>query len=401
MLCMEKNWGKEADRLIQNPEDRKLFVGYASDAKRQTGSKRIGDLRIRKYLASFTTIRRATKKGVCECIRNFEGLRKAVKAIEDSKYLPYTKQDNIKLLGSLYNFSKKGERSLKYADRDLKELVSYSPRNSERRAPKPIISREEVRELSNFGDTLDRAILFLLFESGARIGEFVGLRKSNITTTKEGLDILIPSGKTGQRRIIVVEATKYVNAWVGQHPTKGKDAPLWISPATRKALGGPAIAKRIRLMAERLNEHRKKQGIPLFKKSVNPHNFRHSRASELGAEPGMTEPILCKYFGWEIGSDMPRTYLHISDEKVRKAVLQTYGKAKLEERKIITHRTCLRCKEENPVALNYCGRCGADIESGKVISSLDELTARVAELEELAKGSLRERMKEKAGHREG
>ncbi len=270
-----------------------------------------------------------------------------------------------------------------YADRKTKELFKHIIKMADKRLAKPIITREEAREIIKYGNTLDKAIIFLLFESGMRIGEFVQLKKVDIRVIEEGLKVDVPAGKTGARKIIVVEATKYVTKWLEEHPIKDKDAPLWTSPETKRMLTEPAIGKRIRLCIERMNAHRKKNGIPLFTKPFNLHNWRHSRASELGGEPGMTEQILCKYFGWEIGSsDMPRTYLHLTEEQIDRAVLRTYGKAKsVEETKIITHKTCQRCKEENPVSLNYCGRCGADLNTGKVVSNILELRSKLAEVE--------------------
>ena len=94
----------------------------------------------------------------------------------------------------------------------------------------------------------------------------------------------------------------------------------------------------------------------------------------------MTEQILDKYFCWEIGSNMPRTYLHLTPDQVRKAILRTYGKARKEdEKKVETSWLCPRCKEDMPLALNYCGRCGGSKE-GKVISLTEKMRQELAEM---------------------
>jgi ribosomal protein L40E len=165
-----------------------------------------------------------------------------------------------------------------------------------------------------------------------------------------------------------------------KHPIKKDDSYLWVSQDTKKRLTNPSIAKRIRVVRAKLNVYRKDNGIPPFKKPINPHNFRHSRASELGTESGMTEAILCSYFGWEIGSDMPRTYLHLDPNKVRRAVLATYGKAKIEDTKIITHKACQRCKEENPIGLSYCGKCGTELNSNKMISNITQMDNKIKDM---------------------
>jgi ribosomal protein L40E len=94
-----------------------------------------------------------------------------------------------------------------------------------------------------------------------------------------------------------------------------------------------------------------------------------------------------KYFGWEIGSNMSRVYLHLTDEQVKKAVLKTYGKAKPEEeKKIITERFCQRCKEKNPLKAEYCLRCGSNLDSGKVVSSLLLMQQEIKKMREANEG---------------
>jgi len=357
-------------------QDTLLFEKFTDHAKKQVGRKAMGEKRIQKLRACISSINIITKKPMHESLKNLQSLKAAVLTIQNATdYSTESRKDYIKFLARMFYFLQAGDSSLANAPREIKEIADYQAKKSEKRAAKPVITREEIREIIKFGDTLDRALVFTLFESGMRIGEFTAMRKEDVEHTEEGANLFVRQGKTGQRYVLVVEAVKYLSDWLEKHPVRKNDAPLWVSVKTKEAFTDNGVRKRIRVLVQKMNDHRKKNGIPLFKKPINLHNFRHSRASELGGEPGMTEQILCKYFGWELNSDMPRTYLHLSDDQVRKAVLRTYGKVKPEEKKIITHRTCQRCKEENPIGLNYCGRCGADLESGKVVSVI----ARVEE----------------------
>jgi integrase len=392
-------------------EDKAFFLRYAKDAAVHD----IGDRRIEKYRAISTTAHYITGKRLLPMIKDISSLEATIEAINTSKkYKPATKKDCKKILGSMFNFfhtykieikNKEGrilktlegmdailfepseqdkkkeiiitaDRSLTDAPKQLKKLLKHTAKTADKRLAKAVITREEIRELSKFGNTLDKAILWLLFESGMRIGEFIQLKKSDITEIKEGLLVRVPPGKSGEREANVVEATKFVLNWIEENPIKAKDAPLWIS-RTKEPLGRNAIEKRIRMCVERMNEERRKKGIPQFEKSFNPHNFRHSRASELGGEAGMTEAVMDEVFGWEIGSDMTKTYVHLTPEQVRRAVFRTYGKAKPEEAKqIITSWVCSRCKEDNPISVNYCGRCGTS-QSGKVISEVAILKEQI------------------------
>ncbi len=376
----EPNWKR---RLLSaewvDDRSQELFFEFARDAYKH----QIGDRRIDKYQSDLFSLHSITGISIFDMVKSMSALESVCLKVNQSKeYETATKRDAKRTLGSLYNFLHNKERSLKYADRKLKEAIAHKTKASDKRIAKAVITREEIRELSKYGDTIDKAIIWLLFESGMRNGEFEQLKKSDITPMDEGLNVRVPAGKTGEREVVVVEACSYVLKWIDEHPEKSKDAPLWQSIDTGNALAQAGIANRIRQMKDRLNATRAKKGIPKFTKNVNPHNFRHSRASELGAEPGMTEAIMCKFFGWELDSDMPRTYIHLTNEQVRRAVLRTYGKAKPEDdKKVITSWICPRCKIENPLALNYCGNCGTGKE-GKVISKVVLLEGQIADMKD-------------------
>ena len=50
-----------------------------------------------------------------------------------------------------------------------------------------------------------------------------------------------------------------------------------------------------------------------FSKPMNPHHFRHSRATDLAHR--MTDAQRCRHFGWEDGSRMPKIYTEKMDMK--------------------------------------------------------------------------------------
>ena len=66
------------------------------------------------------------------------------------------------------------------------------------------------------------------YESACRPHEFLGLRKSDIAFDDYGAILYVRKGKTGARRIRVVEAAPLLANWIENHPLKDKDAPLWV-----------------------------------------------------------------------------------------------------------------------------------------------------------------------------
>ncbi|MCK9544965.1 MAG: site-specific integrase, partial [Novosphingobium sp.] len=98
------------------------------------------------------------------------------------------------------------------------------------------------------------------------------------------------------------------------------------------------------------------------KKKVTPHLFRHSRATFLARH--LTEAQLCQHLGWAQGSDMPRTYVHMSGRDTDDAILGLYGKKKVEENReksILIPLTCPRCKSTNEPTATFCSKCGSPL----------------------------------------
>jgi len=83
-------------------------------------------------------------------------------------------------------------------------------------------------------------------------------------------------------------------------------------------------------------------------KRVNPHNFRHSRATRLANH--LTEAQMSHFFGWTQGSKMSATYVHLSGRDVDAAILESYGiKAQQQtEANKLAPRKCDQCQAENP-----------------------------------------------------
>jgi hypothetical protein len=101
-------------------------------------------------------------------------------------------------------------------------------------------------------------------------------------------------------------------------------------------------------------------------KSVNPHAFRHSRATHLASK--LTEAQMCEYFGWIQGSDMPFTYVHLSGRDIDDAILRLNGKIPKEN---VTEefqlKKCARCFHENPPDSHFCMTCHLPLDEKTAI----------------------------------
>lgn len=224
-----------------------------------------------------------------------------------------------------------------------------------------VISPEEVARLAAATTTVrDRAFVLCLYESGARVGEILGLRIRDVTRSEHGGFSLHVDGKTGKRTVPLFESSvPALSAWLATHPAKDEPAsPLWVSTQATDRLGEPvgygAMLKVVRLAAKRAG----------IEKPVNPHNFRHSRATAVAQNAAVSTSILEKFFGWRAGSAMASTYVHVSGREVEEVMARAIGVEKVESPKpsAAIPRTCLRCSFVNDATNKFCGTCGSPLD---------------------------------------
>jgi integrase len=137
----------------------------------------------------------------------------------------------------------------------------------------------------------DTAFALVLWESGARIGELLNLQRKRVSFDHLGA-VLLVEGKTGMRRLRLIEAAPVLDEWISCRSYKPEER---IFPNTYRA-----YTKRLQVLAHRAS----------IGKRIYPHLFRHSRATYLASY--LTEVQLCVFMGWTIGSTMARIYVHLS-----------------------------------------------------------------------------------------
>jgi integrase/recombinase XerC len=123
----------------------------------------------------------------------------------------------------------------------------------------------------------DAAVMALLYGSGLRISEALGLKRRDVPKPGEG-DVLIVTGKGNKTRMVPVlqNVLALIAAYVAMcpHPLPAAD-PIFVG-----ARGGPLSPRIIQLTMERL---RGALGLP---DSATPHALRHSFATHLLSRGG-------------------------------------------------------------------------------------------------------------------
>jgi len=316
--------------------------------------------RVEKYLGHVKCLALLVKKDFADATR--EDLETLVRLIQNSDYSEWTKHDLRVTLKKLY-------RWLKRTDEDPPETrwIRVGNPNSNKKLPKELLTEDDAAKLIDACLThRDKALVAVLFETGCRIGEIASLRIKHVEPNRYGFRLIV-SGKTGDRRVLVISSAAYLTDWLNDHPCKSDpEAYLWITSDFRAhQLSYARVCAMLRDAAKRAQ----------VRKRVNPHTFRHSRATLLANS--LTEAQMNEYFGWVQGSNMPSVYVHLSGRDVDNALLKTYGicpDMKESGQTGLKPRTCSRCGVQNAPTNRFCSRCG---------NILDEKTALEVKKESL------------------
>ena len=166
---------------------------------------------------------------------------------------------------------------------------------SREKRPEHLLTGEEViRIAENTINSRDKAFVLGFFESACRIGEILPVQIKDLKSDQYGF-IMNVSGKTGARPIRLCASAPAISNWLLNHPDReNPEAYLFcgIGRTNYNEILSYESARKV------IFEAAEKAGI---KKRVNLHKFRASRATQLALE-GMSEPVLCDFGGWVIGS---------------------------------------------------------------------------------------------------
>ena len=236
----------------------------------------------------------------------------------------------------------------------VKFIKPKKPRGC-KKIPSDLLNKSDVEFLLKYCRSLrEKALILVLYESGARIGEILNLKIKDASFTAEGVHLNL-NGKTGYRRILLIGSSPALTQWLTQeHPTRNnKESYLFcnINRGTEGEQLSYASVKKI------LKTIKKKSG---FGKPINPHHFRHSRATELAEH--LTDAQRCQYLGWVQGSDMARIYTHLADtDRVILELNDLVTKEKQNGK--FTSVICPRCGMVNPFGSKDCSKCFLSLDN--------------------------------------
>ena len=320
-------------------------------------SENIGTAKIERYLFDLMKYARMLNKSFANASKN--DIRRIVGEINQKDLAEETKRGFKILLRKFYRFLEGIEEKGKYPERVC--WISTNIQENHKKLPEELLTEEEIKTIIEKCNNLrDRALISVLSESGCRISEIGTLKVKHISFEEYGARLTV-NGKTGMRKILVINSTPYLQEWINHHTGECGDDYLWIK-SNGKFLSYTRISAILKNAAKKAN----------IRKRVYPHLLRHSRATFLASK--MSEASMKQYFGWTQSSKMAATYIHMSGKDTDRAILEASG-IEIEKDKsesITKPKKCGKCKTINEVTNKYCKICGLSLdekESQKLIEN--------------------------------
>lgn len=311
----------------------------------------IGAPRVIRYMQLLPRIAQWLDKNFEEATK--EDILRVVSSIESADYTKWTKTTYKSALRRFYKW-------LLGEDEEYPAIVKWVKSingNGTHKLPEELLTEKDVEAIINACSLYrDKALISVLYESGCRVGEIGNLRVKHVSFDEYGA-VLNVDGKTGSRRVRVIKSVPHLLLYIKSLGPVDPDGPLWLT-SRGNMLDYASIRKMLREKAE----------LAGIKKRVNPHAFRHSRATNLANV--LTEAQMKEYLGWVQSSKMASVYIHLSGRDVDNALLKAYGlKAKdngsdLKENLPVK---CTRCNFVNTHDAKFCGNCGMPTDMSSVV----------------------------------
>ena len=344
----------------------------------------------KEYILRFQTYLKANGRKDARVSKLMWGLRKISLKL-NKPFGDATEEDIELLLSEILNYKQKNgkklsENSIKDYKRCIKQFYIWlsdkkeystnptfletfryikkikTPDPKQKHETQDLLTDDDIELLLNKGCTseFERAILYVLFETGCRIGELLTLRIKDIQEDND-VWILNVTGKTGSRPIPIIYSIPHLVRWLELHPKKNdKESPLWVS-SHNGWWGEP-----LRYIGARklINRCFKQAGIT---KRNNPHWWRHSRCTIDAKDPTYTDTVLCSKHGHS--PQVAKGYRHITANDVINSARRSAGLVQKEDvkSKLLLPQQCKKCMEINIHNAKYCMKCGKSLQIGETM----------------------------------
>lgn len=219
-----------------------------------------------------------------------------------SQYSPkgqetHSTRDHKKILKIFFRWIRRGSRqSRRVGDPDETKHIGLNPIRS-KIVREQLITEDDLARLLKacIGNPRDKAMIYVHYEAGTRIGELLSLRIKHVKFDEFGAVIHV-DGKTGARPIRIVKSVPTLSHWLNEHPNNQEpESPLWVLFDNAK-IGQPVTYYAAKKILDRILQRtnlNKKFNWKLFRHSEATNSTRFLNESQMRMRHGWTPSSKC------------------------------------------------------------------------------------------------------------
>jgi len=333
------------------PDDADLIRAYAAEYQ---ATRHVSNLRILKSIFELVNWRRFIQTPYREVtITEIHAALNRLNTANNLRGKPFkqnTKHDYVKgLKWFLHWMIEEGHSKISREKVDKIKVPSVDTCTT---TPDKILQEDDILAMVSQARTFrDKALLFVLYESGCRIGELSRLTWKDIVFNDDStIGLTITDTKTRKiRHALLAASVEYLANWRNNYPgIPEPDNPIFISTN-----GEPM---EYRALSQIISRTAKKAGV---EKRVTPHLFRKSRITSL-IKQNYQESVIKQAMWGNLGTNMFKTYVVLSEQDIDAEFREKMGiqPKEIKEDKKMTPRQCKSCFAMNGPQSNFCHVCG-------------------------------------------
>jgi len=259
----------------------------------------------------------------------------------------------LKTFKTFYKWLKKSE----VMPPEVKWINTQRPKNPKIN-PNQLVTVDEIRIIADRPKLYrDQVFIKLLWESGCRIGEFLGLRIRDVEELDDSCFLHVTQSKTELRQVFVFMFYEDLKKWLLQHPGRcDPENPLWCNMNQEGGKKPLCYNSAVKIFKKAINK------TEIQNKKTNLHSLRHSSISHFIQSGELTESeIKMKYWG-NLNTQQMDRYGHIDLYKMADRVTGKNGNG------VEARKACMYCGNLVSVSADKCDRCGKSLDYGHTMN---------------------------------
>lgn len=340
--------------LEQNSDFSQKEIEAVKDFKTHLEAEVIGNAKIQKYISSLNTLSHQISDLLDPDKKEMKVLVGKINNdnINEREYSPHTIKEFKVTLNKFYQYHNGEEQP------ELLDFMSAKLKESEKplTSPSELLQAEDIKNMiQSLQKPRDKALVFLAWDTGGRIGELLNVKWKDVTFLEKGAKIRFRESKSKKREIPIYESVEHLREWKRETAFDSAEDYVFINNSKR-GINAEHYGNQMGYRSRRKVFENASEFVDSSLKT-NPHAFRKARATYL-ASKGWNAAQLCEYFGWSSFSTA-KAYIRMADKDLDSAMKKTMGIEDAEEENKIDLRPakCGNCGQINPATRDYCKEC--------------------------------------------